>query len=256
MKSRFILGPALGLLLTGLAHAQDSFPLPAHSHDDFLQERPLFHALGQGFASIEVDIHLVDGELLVAQDADEVVRGRTFTSLYLEPLRLMTQVYGGNVYGGVDVRSDAEATYRQLQRVLAPYEPLLTRFTADSTTPGAITVVVSGNVARELMASETERFAAYDGSLQDLEGGSPDRHLSPIISRNWSEEFSWDGRGIMPAAERERLQALCQVAHDAGILLRFQETPDEPSVWQVLRGAGAGLISTDRVEALGYFLRN
>jgi glycerophosphoryl diester phosphodiesterase len=252
------------LWLPALVTAQSDFPLAAHSHNDYAQERPLFLALSQGFASVEVDIHLVDGQLLVAHDADQVVTGRSLTTLYLEPIRLLTQVYGGRVYPDtdtplillVDIKSEAEATYRQLQRVLAPYEPLLTRFTASGTEPGAVTVIISGNRPRDLMAGESPRFAGYDGRLADLDPQlTADRHFMPMVSGNWSQTFTWDGTGAMPTEEFSRLRSLCQVARDAGILLRFWGIPDQPSVWGALRNAGIGVIGTDRVEALGYFLR-
>lgn len=38
----------------------------AHAHDDYEHKRPLFDALDRGFCSVEADVHLVDGQLLVA----------------------------------------------------------------------------------------------------------------------------------------------------------------------------------------------
>ena len=38
----------------------------AHSHNDYSRPRPLLDALDAGFCSVEADIFLVDGELLVA----------------------------------------------------------------------------------------------------------------------------------------------------------------------------------------------
>jgi hypothetical protein len=45
-------------------------PVPltrAHAHNDYLHARPLFDALDHGFCSVEADVWLVDGKLLVAQ---------------------------------------------------------------------------------------------------------------------------------------------------------------------------------------------
>ena len=55
-------------------------------------------ALEQGFCSVEADIHLVNGELLVAHDRDEVKAGRTLEKLYLEPLLERVRKNGGKVY--------------------------------------------------------------------------------------------------------------------------------------------------------------
>ena len=37
----------------------------AHAHNDYQHARPLFSALERGFRSVEADVHLVDGQLLV-----------------------------------------------------------------------------------------------------------------------------------------------------------------------------------------------
>src|SRR5689334_22425965 len=63
-------------------------PLPrAHAHNDYEHARPLLDALDQGFGSVEADIYLVDGQLLVAHNRQDVKRERTLEKLYLAPLK-------------------------------------------------------------------------------------------------------------------------------------------------------------------------
>ena len=74
-------------------------PVPlarAHAHNDYDHTRPLFDALDCGFASIEADIHLVDGMLLVAHDKEDIRPERTLQSLYLDPLRKRIKGNGGH----------------------------------------------------------------------------------------------------------------------------------------------------------------
>src|ERR1700686_2617314 len=59
----------------------------AHAHNDYEHKRPLFDALDCGFCSVEADIWLVDGKLLVAHDRNQVKPERTLQALYLDPLR-------------------------------------------------------------------------------------------------------------------------------------------------------------------------
>ena len=55
------------------ALAAEPMPLPAaHAHNDYEHARPLLDALDRGFGSIEADIWLVDGALLVAHDLKDV----------------------------------------------------------------------------------------------------------------------------------------------------------------------------------------
>src|SRR2546428_9116617 len=59
----------------------------AHAHNDYEHTRPLLDALDHGFCSIEADIWLVDGKLLVAHDRGKVKPDRTLQALYLDPMR-------------------------------------------------------------------------------------------------------------------------------------------------------------------------
>src|SRR5204862_3959746 len=59
----------------------------AHAHNDYEHSRPLLDALDRGFCSIEADVWLVDGRLLVAHDRNAVKAERTLQTLYLDPLR-------------------------------------------------------------------------------------------------------------------------------------------------------------------------
>src|SRR5262249_20573166 len=116
----------------------DPSPKPltnTHSHNDYEQKRPLLDALDQGFCSIEADIYLVGGKLLVAHDILDTKAERTLQSLYLDPLREHVKANGGRVYRGgpnvillIDVKSPAEATYGALREVLKEYAPMLTSF--------------------------------------------------------------------------------------------------------------------------------
>src|SRR5438874_5130274 len=70
----------------------------AHAHNDYAHPRPLIDALDQGFCSVEADVYLVDGKLLVAHDKKDVKPDRTLEKLYLDPLRERVKANGGRVY--------------------------------------------------------------------------------------------------------------------------------------------------------------
>src|SRR4051794_20826781 len=68
-------------------HSAGPVPLVhAHAHNDYEHPRPLLDALDAGFCSVEADIYLVDGKLLVAHNRKDVRPDRTLQSLYLDPL--------------------------------------------------------------------------------------------------------------------------------------------------------------------------
>ena len=51
------------------------------------------------------------------------------------------------------------------------------------------------------------RHAFYDGRLEDLGTGAPASFI-PLISANWTNNFTWQGVGPMPQAEREKLRRI------------------------------------------------
>ena len=60
---------------------------PAHSHNDYEHERPLFDALDCHFKSVEADVYSVGDSLFMVHSFDQIKPGRTFRQLYLEPLK-------------------------------------------------------------------------------------------------------------------------------------------------------------------------
>lgn len=260
--------PLLSLLLLTVsaltAMAAPPRPLQqAHSHNDYEQKRPLFEALDHGFCSVEADIHLVDGQLLVAHDRVRVRPERSLESMYLAPLRTRCQARGGSVHGTtngftllIDIKADAEGTYRVLDPLLRRYASILTRFTPTNTTHGAVTVILSGARPTATVAAQAERFCAIDGRPEDLERTpSPPPHLIPMISDSWGNHFKPSSASPLPAADQARLAALSTRVHAQGRRLRFWGAPDRPWLWNELRTAGVDVINTDRIPHLAAFLR-
>ncbi len=252
------------VLVTALgAHAEPT-PLPrAHAHNDYEHARPLSDALDQGFGSVEADVHLVDGRLLVAHDRKAVNPARTLESLYLDPLRARVVQNGGRVYRGgptiillVDVKSEADATYAALDAVLRNYAEMLTVFHGDRVSLGAITVIISGNRARGAMAAQAVRFAAMDGRIDDLAVEPAKDGLIPLVSDNWEKVFGWKWTRPIAEVDVAKLAVRVKQAHAQGRMIRFWNTPDTPEAWRVLNEAGVDLINTDHLAELRRFFES
>jgi hypothetical protein len=246
-----------------LAQAARVSPVPlarAHAHNDYVHPQPLADALAHGFTSVEADIWLVDGELLVAHDLEAARSGRTLAALYLDPLRDLVDRNGGRVFPSgsefllwIDIKSEAESTYAALRPILAAYGSMLTRFRPERIDAGAVTVILSGNRPRDTLARQMERYAALDGRLPDLDGSAPPS-LIPFISDNWQTHFTWRGGVPFPDEEREKLTAIVRRAHSQQRRVRFWAIPDEGAGWEACLLAGVDLINTDRLDALKTFL--
>jgi hypothetical protein len=253
----------LALVAAGASAQADRrvVPLPqAHAHNDYEHRRPLLDALEHGFCSVEADVFLVDGRLLIGHERKDLRPERTLERLYLDPLRERVKANGGRVYAGgppfyllVDVKTEAGATYAALDAVLVRYGDVLSSTRDGKFEPKAVTVVVSGNCAREAIASQKVRYASIDGRPPDLDSDLP-THLLPWISSRWGLHFRWQGEGAMPDAERTQLREFVAKAHRRGRLVRFWATPEKPAVWKELASAGVDLINTDRLAELQQFL--
>lgn len=259
---------ALALVASGIAASPSRAaegPLPlahAHSHNDYEHHRPLLDALDQGFCSVEADIYLIDGQLLVAHDRPDTRAERTLQSLYLDPLKKRVLANGGRVFPGgppfsllIDIKDDAAATYTRLRQVLVDYRDILTSFRPDRTERGAITIVLSGNRPTAMVEAEPIRWVGIDGRVPDLEA-NPNPHLVPLVSDHWGTHFRWKGEGAFPEDEAARLSAWVEQAHRQGRRLRFWGAPDRPEIWRVQANAGVDLVNTDRLAELAAFLRH
>ncbi|MGW4838913.1 phosphatidylinositol-specific phospholipase C/glycerophosphodiester phosphodiesterase family protein [Streptomyces globisporus] len=256
---------------TATAAAAPARPRPlrhAHAHNDYLHPRPLHDALAHGFTSVEADIFLVDGELLVAHEPATLDPTRTLASLYLDPLAALVRAGHGSVHPHhrtplqllIDIKADGVAAYHELDRQLRRHQRMFTRYQHGRVVPRAVTAVISGDrAARAPMEAQRTRLAFYDGRLDDLGTPAP-ASFAPLVSANWTQNFSWLGTGPFPRAERDRLRTLVTTAHREGRRIRFWATPDvagpeREAVWSELLAAGVDHLNTDDLAGLEEFLR-
>jgi len=277
MNLRLLLAASLGSLAlvsgtTTVPATADNAPTTAaplartHAHNDYEHARPLFDALDHGFTSVEADVWLVNGQLLVAHDLADVRPGRTLDSLYLNPLEQRMREQHGTIYPDwkgkfqllIDVKSAAGPTYAAVHEALQQHRTLMTTYKDGDVKQGAVDAVISGNRDLPAMKAQKTRYAGYDGRLTDLGSGLP-ASLMPLVSDNWTNNFTWQGVGPMPTAERDKLHAVVRQAHAHGYRVRFWATPDaatpaREAVWRELLAADVDMINTDDLPGLQAFL--
>jgi len=238
-------------------------PVPlihGHAHNDYQHKRPLLDALDHGFCSVEADVHLVDGRLLVAHNRSQVRSERTVQALYLDPLRERVKTNGGHVYPAgpeftllVELKSDWRTSYPVLREILKPYAGMLTTFRSGVTETNAIRVIITGHRSKEMFAGEPVRYAALDGELADLDSALA-ADLIPLISNDWAPNFKWRGAGPMPEADQVKLKQIVAKAHEQGRRVRFWGAPDRAVFWGEMLANGVDLINTDDLEGAQKFL--
>jgi hypothetical protein len=236
----------------------------AHAHNDYEHPRPLQDALDHGFMSVEADIFLVDGELLVAHNLKDVSTDRTLESLYLRPLWERFKKNQGSIYGThgtfwlwIDIKRDGGAVYEVLQQQLREYSEMLSVSVNDQWLEKAVTIIISGDRPFQEISVSDPRYVAIDGRLSDLESSPNSQYsssLMPVVSDNWRLHFRYRGEGPMVAAEQQKLRAIVSQAHNQRRKVRFWATPESEQLWKELLDAQVDLIGTDDLERLATFL--
>lgn len=232
-----------------------------HAHNDYLHERPLLEALERGFASIEADIFLREGQLLIGHTQAELRPERTLEGMYLEPLAEWIKKHNGSVHTTeqplillIDIKTDAASTWESLHTLLLKYREILSETVDGKFQPRAVTVIISGKRAIQEILATRPQLAGVDGGLSDLESSLRAEEM-PLLSDAWSKHFQWRGSGPMPAEEAKKLRDIVTRAHATGRMVRFWATPETVPLWRELRSAKVDLIGTDQLERLEGFLK-
>ena len=252
MKSVLV---ALILLVCSSGKGQSKYTVAnAHSHNDYEQEFPFWRAYNQGFGSIEVDIYLHNGELIVAHDSAQLMLNRRLDSLYLFPVVYSIEKNGNRIYADstrrlqlmIDIKSDAIRTLNRLVEKLDSFKTLISNPT--------VQIVISGNRPDPIKFSEYPTYIFFDGELsRDYPATTLVRVV--MMSDNFKRYSSWNGKRTIPAADRAALQAAITKAHSLNKKVRFWNAPDNMRTWILLQKMGVDFINTDKIEALSKFLR-
>ncbi len=248
------------LFIVGPARSQDILLPNGYSHNDYWNKHPLSDALDKGYTYLEADIFLSGGKLVVAHTLPAWKKRKTLEELYFEPL----QTYLVNrhpVFGNqpditlmIDIKTDAEATYRELSLLLEKYRPWLSSFENGRLYRRAVNVVITGNRPFVLLSRQENRLAFIDADLRQLTANAPGPLLSPIASCRYSAVLQWRGKGELPPQQRDRLLRLVNTAHALGKKVRLWASPENTAVWKTLLACGVDLLNTNRLTELRNFL--
>lgn len=245
------------LLLVGWIYgfAQPGPHTKAHAHNDYEHARPLFDALANRFNSVEADVHLKNGLLLVAHNR-ATGSSPELERLYFKPLDSLLKVNKGSIYAGskstfflmIDIKTDDAKTYHAIRALLSAY-PALKCMDLNC----AVKIFLSGNRPIALMMGEGYDGLAIDGRPADL-GKGYSKEWMPVISDAFSKWSGWDGKSTASGNDLRRIKELAVKVHAEGKLLRLWAMPDNILAWRELSNAGVDLINTDHLVELNNYL--
>ena len=125
-------------------------PILIHSHNDYCRRAPFWQAYAQQVYSIEADVFLHDGKLLVGHEVEDLSPGMPFEALYVEPLVTLFGRNGGRAWKDsgehlqlmVELKSATEPTLQAVAALLGRYPEVFD----PAVNPEAVRVAVTGRV--------------------------------------------------------------------------------------------------------------
>jgi alkaline phosphatase len=226
----------------------------AHSHNDYEKPSPFWEAYKNKFGSIEADVFLDNGELIVAHDREQVKKRFTLDSLYLKPLQQSIQANKGYVDADpkrqlqlmIDLKTEGVSTLKALVDRLSNY-PALTKCPS-------LKITISGSRPPQSDFTKYPSWILFDGELQKDYTNEQLQRI-PMISDNFAKYSSWKGEGDMPQNERIAIQNLIEKVHALGKKIRFWNAPDNLKSWKMFITLGVDYINTDHISELSGFVK-
>ncbi len=260
MKNQFRF-PALAAIIIFCSSISFSQPVRyseniGHSHNDYNQDIPFLFAYYAGMGSIEADVYLRNGTLLVAHDAKDIRADRTLDKLYFSVIAEMFRRNGGNI------REDSTKKLQLLIDIKENYSDVIPAIVLLSNrypgvfdftkNPRAVHIVLTGNIPPPEKFSDYPAFLSYDGR-PGIEYTKEQLSHIALISADVKTLSNWNGKGTPVTEDAAKLKQAIDHAHALGKPFRFWDTKDNVNTWIELEKLGVDWIGTDHPGQLQEF---
>ena len=217
-----------------------------HSHNDYEQKTPFDLAYRNQLGSIEADIHLVAGKILVGHDAKNLLPSRNLENLYLAPL-LATNTPNRRLQFLIDVKTEAISTLDSLIALLKKYPTLINNKN--------ITITISGNTPADSLFIQYPNFIHFDGRIFKNYSKAELSKIS-LISEDYGKFTMWNKTWPMQEAAEEKIKAAIEKIHALNKPIRLWGTPDFPLAWEKFIAMKIDFINTDKIEEITQFFQS
>ncbi|KAL8699490.1 MAG: hypothetical protein Q9201_005979 [Fulgogasparrea decipioides] len=234
----------------------------------FQSRVPLYEALDAGCTSVEADVWLEDGDLLVGHSENSLTPTRSLNSLYLDPLASILArqnapstllphnkqaeiPFASNTSGIfetntnvsltllLDVKSNGAATLPLITQQLEPLRSKgwLTHTEGSTLVQGPITIVGSGNTPFPLPHPKNSTVIFFDAPLNQIWGDSNPATAkrtqytpqnSLYASAKFSDVVGELWHGVLKPEQVDVVRGQIQAAKDLGLKVRYWDTPAWP----------------------------
>ncbi|MFT4093327.1 MAG: alkaline phosphatase [Niabella sp.] len=217
-----------------------------HSHNDYKQRSPFYTAYKAGCGSIEADIFLWGGTLLVAHQLNEVAPENTLE--HLDKIDSCIRSNNGLPYSDknkklqlvIDLKTEASPALQQLIKHLENYPAIVTNKN--------IIITITGNQPPEEAWPQYPSYIFFDGQ--------PARSYN---KKSLSRIYMFSSNFATYNIRNQDYSPLIPVVHHIhryGKKIRFWGAPDNTGTWQHLTAIGVDYINTDHIPELKTFFKN
>lgn len=248
MKPDYIafLSAAAALAISFAAEAQS--PMMIHSHNDYTREVPFYEAYSQKVSSIEADVFLKGGRLLVGHEIEDLSPEMSFERMYLQPIVSLFKINGGRAWKGsddilqlmVEIKSETAPAMKALVSMLRKYPEVFN----PAVNPNACRVTITGNVPQPAEFHRYPEYISFDGII-DAEYTPEQLRRVALFSTNFRAYSSWNGKGAILPDEYEVLMDAVDYAHECGKPIRFWNAPEGTTVYYTFLNMGIDYMNTD-----------
>ena len=242
MKRLFLVLAAL-LPLT-LAAQQ---PVILHSHNDYNRTAPFWEAYSQHCQSIEADVFLHNGELLVGHEVENLKPENSFLRLYVDPIVRTFRANGGKMWAGsqdrlmllVELKSATEPTLTEVIEQLEEFPDVFC-------SPEGVKVAITGNTPSKDHFRDYPEWVGFDGDIRETYTWAQLERVALVSNSFRMFAKKWNGKGRMIDPELNAVKDAIAKVHSCGKPIRFWEAPEGTTAYFTFWKLGVDIINTDK----------
>ena len=242
MKRLFLVLAALLPLTLAAQH-----PVILHSHNDYNRTAPFWEAYSQHCQSIEADVFLHNGELLVGHEVEDLKPENSFLRLYVDPIVRTFRANGGKMWAGsqdrlmllVELKSATEPTLTEVIEQLEEFPDVFC-------SPEGVKVAITGNTPSKDHFRDYPEWVGFDGDIRETYTWAQLERVALVSSSFRMFAKKWNGKGRMIDPELNAVKDAIAKVHSWGKPIRFWEAPEGTTAYFTFWKLGVDIINTDK----------
>ena len=229
-------------------------PVILHSHNDYNRTAPFWEAYSQHCRSIEADVFLHEGELLVGHEVEDLKPENSFLRMYVDPIVRTFRANGGKMWAGsddrlmllVELKSATEPTLSEVVKLLEQFPDVFCA--ADG-----VQIAITGNTPSKEHFLDYPVWVGFDGDIRETYTWAQLERVALVSNSFRMFAKKWNGKGRMIDSELEAVTAAIEKVHSWGKPIRFWEAPEGTSAYFTFWKLGVDIINTDKPAVASLF---